>query len=214
VLAVLALAAGYVVFDLARPLRVDIRVFDPDEVARLDTAMWRSYYDRKPLPLFLELAELMRLQFHFPPVRSFVVAASAARAAFVFKDGRGRADYQKALPDLIRDYAAIRRISITPFDVRRAAETELEWWIVHRERLRRGEGDLVRSLAEAAGALYGMPASSFAEYGRWRTAAMHTRDTKAVAGGVTEHDWRKIEDDLRRSWGSLRAAVGGLMARP
>jgi hypothetical protein len=143
-----------------------------------------------------------------------VAAARAARAALVFKDGRGRPDYQKALPDLVRYYQAIRAISVTPFDVRRAAETELEWWIVHRERLRRGEGDLVRALAEAAGALYAMPASSFMEYGRWRTEAMSIRDTKAVAGGVTAADWRSIEEDLQRSWGSLRAAVGGLMARP
>jgi hypothetical protein len=35
-------------------------VFDPDEVARLETAMWRSYYDRRRLPLFGQLVACSR----------------------------------------------------------------------------------------------------------------------------------------------------------
>lgn len=37
--AVAAGGAGWAAAELARPRRVDIRVFDPDEVARLETAM-------------------------------------------------------------------------------------------------------------------------------------------------------------------------------
>ena len=58
--------------DLFGPRRTDIRVFDPDAVAGLDTTMWRSYYDRRPAALFLQLAALMRRQFHFPLLRSLV----------------------------------------------------------------------------------------------------------------------------------------------
>ena len=103
-LAALAVLLLWVAVDLFRPVRTDIRVFDPDVVARQDTVMWRSYYDRRPVRLFFQLAELMRDQFHLPWLRSHLVASSAARAAFVFKKGLGRADYEKALPDLISYY--------------------------------------------------------------------------------------------------------------
>jgi hypothetical protein len=62
--------AGRAAAELARPRRVDIRVFDPDEVARLETAMWRSYYDRRRLPLFGQLVALLQGQFHLQPRRA------------------------------------------------------------------------------------------------------------------------------------------------
>ena len=80
---------------------------------------------------------------------------------------------------------------------------ELEWWIVHREREHHADGDLARALAEAASELYQVPADRLMEYGQFRADAMRIRDTKAVAGGVTEADWRQIESDLQASWQSL-----------
>jgi hypothetical protein len=193
--------------DLFGPRRTDLRRFDPNEVAHLDAVMWRSYYNRNPRQLFVELAELMRRQFHFPLLRSNEVAAYAANAAFVFKDGHNRADYEKALPDLEKYFQAIRDISTKPFDVQRAAQLELEWWIVHREREHHAEGDLARALAEAASELYQVPADKLMEYGTFRAEAMRIRDTRALSGGVTEADWRQIESDLQTSWQSLWKAI-------
>ena len=197
----------WAVLDLFGPRHADLRRFDPNEVARLDTVMWRSYYDRQPRQLFLQLAELMRRQFHFPLLRSNEVAAHAAKAAFVFKDGHNRADYEKALPELVKYFQAIRAISNKPFDVQRAAKLELEWWIVHREREHRADGDLARALAVAAAELYQVPADKLMEYGRFRADAMKIRDTKAAAGEVTEADWQHIESDLQISWQSLWKAI-------
>jgi hypothetical protein len=90
-----------------------LREFDPDEVARLETAMWRSYYDKKQVRLFLQLAELLRKQYNMPFIRSNVVAYRAAKAAFVFKRGKQRSDYEQALPDLFKFYAAVRKVSAT-----------------------------------------------------------------------------------------------------
>jgi len=36
---------------------------------------------------------------------------------------------------------------------------------------------------------------------------MEIRDTRADAGGVTEEDWRRIDELLHGSWRSLHAAV-------
>ena len=106
--AVVLAGAGWAAGRLARgPARVDIRAFDPDEVARLETAMWRSYYDRRRLPLFRQLVALLRGQFRLAPARSLATAFLAARAAAVFQVGRRHADYERALPHLERYYAAI-----------------------------------------------------------------------------------------------------------
>ncbi|HWS85392.1 MAG TPA: hypothetical protein VN282_00235 [Pyrinomonadaceae bacterium] len=205
VLVVVLLA--WAAYDLYAPRRTSLREFDADEVARLETAMWRSYYSRRRVKLFNELAELLRTQYRLPLLRSNAVAYRAAKAAFVFKDGKGRPDYERALPDLVSFYQSIRAVSDTDFDVRRAARLELEWWIVHRERRRHAPGDLDRALADLQAEIFRLPAERFAEHARLRAAAMEIRDTKAEQGGVTEEDWRRIDELLHRSWRSLHAAV-------
>lgn len=207
ILAVLAALLLWVGSDLLVPRRADIRRFAPREIAHLDTLMWRSYYERRSSDLFLQLAELMRLQFHFPLLRSNHVATYAAKAAFIFKDGHDRADYERALPYLECYFQEIHDISDRPFDVRRAARLELEWWIVHRDRTKRGYEDLARAVAEAASELYGVPPEKLIEYGQYRAEAMKVHDTRTAAGNVTEEDWRVIESDLQSSWQSLWTAV-------
>ena len=201
------LLAGWIAFDIYTPHKVDIRDFDADEIARLDTAMWRSYYSRERLQMYSELTELLETQYKFRFWRRQLVAYYAAQAAFVFKDGKSRADYEKALPDLEKFYGEIRDVSTTDFDVKRAAELELEWWIVHRDRKQYKEGDLARALAETAAEIYKLPTENFIEHGNFRAEAMNIRDNKAESGGVTEEDWQNIDDLLHKSWRSLHKAV-------
>lgn len=211
VLMILALAGAmilaWVLYDLYAPRTAHLKEFDPDEVARLETAMWRSYYERQRLRLFKELSELLRTQYNMPLVRSNQVAYYAANAAFVFKKGKQRSDYEKALPDLVRFYQSIRKMSDIPFDVDRAARLELEWWIIHRERAKHAPGELERALADLQAEIYGIPVERLMEHGRLRAEAMTIRDTKAETGGVTVADWAKIDELLHQSWRSLSTAV-------
>ena len=198
---------AWVAFDLYAPRHTSMREFDADEVARLETAMWRSYYSRQRVKLFRELSELLRTQYRLPLLRSNAVAYRAAKAAFVFKDGKSRTDYERALPDLVSFYQSIRAVSDTDFDVERAARLELEWWIVHRERQRHAPGDLDRALADLQAELFRVPAERLAEHARLRAEAMEIRDTKAEQGDVTEEDWRRIDELLHQSWRSLHTVV-------
>ena len=208
ILAVVLLAvAGWVLYDLYAPRTAHLLEFDPDEVARLETAMWRSYYEKERVQLFRELSELMRTQYDMPLVRSNQVAYYAANAAFVFQKGKQRADYEEALPDLVKFYQSLRTISDIPFDVNRAARLELEWWIIHRERAKHPRGDLQYALAELQAEIYQTPIERLQEHARLRAEAMTIRDVKADAGGVTEADWAKIDELLHQSWRSLAGAV-------
>jgi hypothetical protein len=208
IVAVLALAVlGWVLYDLYTPRTAHLREFDSDEVARLETAMWRSYYEKQRVRLFKQLSELLRTQYDMPLVRSNQVAYYAANAAFVFQKGKQRSDYEKALPDLVKFYLSLRKMSDIPFDVDRAARLELEWWIIHRERAKHAPGDLDRALAELQAEIYQIPIERLMEHGRLRAEAMTIRDTKAAAGGVTDADWAKIDELLHQSWRSLANAV-------
>lgn len=204
---VLVLLISAVLFDLYYPRTSKLREFDPDEVARLETAMWRSYYDKQQVKLFNQLSELLRTQYHMPLLRSNEVAYFGANAAFVFKQGKARPDYEKALPDLKNFYGEIRKVSDIPFDVDRVSQLELEWWIIHRQRSQHKVGDLDRALAELQAEIYRVPVEKLLEHGRLRAEAMTIRDTKAEQGQVTEADWARIDQLLRQSWRSLAQAV-------
>ena len=204
---VMILFAAWAAYDLFSPRSAQLRNFDPDEVARLETAMWRSYYEHHRFRLFTELAELLRTQYHMSIVRSQLVAYYAAHAAIVFQRGQQRSDYEKALPDLVKYYESVRRMSDQPFDVNQVAKLELEWWIIHRQRAQHQPGDLDRALAELQSAIYNLPVDRFMEHGRLRAEAMAIRDTKAEQGGVSEADWQRIYALLHESWRSLHQAV-------
>ncbi len=196
--------------DLFVPTRHSIRQFNPKDVAHLETAMWRSYYEKKPVLLFWQLATGLRQQFHAPFWRSFKLGSQAAKAAFDFKKGKSQTDYQQALPGLISYYESILALSTDRFDVAKLAELELNWWIIHRERGQYSYTDLANALIHTAAVQYNQPATDFSTYGKLRANAMRLRDESSKeTGGTTEADWQRIEKELTQAWASLHQAVRG-----
>jgi hypothetical protein len=72
------------------PRQADLRGFEPAEIARLETAMWRDYYEKRHVALFGHLYRLSRTQFGFAPLDSFRIALAAAQAARAFQPTRSR----------------------------------------------------------------------------------------------------------------------------
>lgn len=206
-LVLLVVLASYVAADLFWPLNRDLSQFDPIATGTIETQMWRSYYDRRHIMLFLQLAKMLRTQYHFPRLRSYVGAYYGASAAFTFKEGKERSDYVKALPALETYFTLIRNTGNRSFAVSPTAKLELEWWIVHRQRDRYPPGALSDACAAAAAALYMVPPRSMSEFGRLRAQAMLLRDAREEAGSVTENDWATIESLLHHSYVSLGYAV-------
>jgi hypothetical protein len=201
----LILLIGWIAVDLCYPFKRNIRKIDATETARLEVGMWRSYYEKKKLRLFLQAGELMRNEFHFPLWRSYRVAYYAAKAAFAFKDGHNRGDYEKALPYLKKYYGLINDISTISFNTDSAAICELEWWIIRRERDMHPPAEWEKWLALSASVVYHVPADSFREYARLSVEAMLLRDEKGDS--ITEEDWQKINEMSLGSWKSFAAAL-------
>lgn len=199
--AVAALVAAYAVM----PRQADLRAFDPAEMARLETAMWRDYYDKRYAALFYHLYASTRTQFGFSPFRSLHIAFSAAEAARTFQPTQSRQEANAALPALVayyRDFAAAAPVA---FDVQEAARFELDWWQARREAV--GPRDYGLTIARVAALTYGKSAddAEIRRFGISRAEAMSYRDERGE--GITEADWAAIESQLAGAYRSLKASV-------
>ncbi|QOG18909.1 MULTISPECIES: hypothetical protein [Bradyrhizobium] len=195
-----ALLAGYV----AWPRHADLRAFDPAEMARLETAMWRDYYEERYGALFYHLYESTRTQFGFSPLKGLRIAISAAEAARTFQPTRSRQEADAALPPLIVYYGELSSAAPTAFDVEEAARLELDWWQARREAV--DPRDYGLTIARVAELTYGrIPDSGIWQFGIVRAEAMAYRDARGAA--ITASDWGEIEAQLARAYRSLNASV-------
>jgi hypothetical protein len=107
--AVVLAGAGWAVGRIARgPALVDIRAFDPDEVARLESAMWRAYYDRRRLELFRNLFALAA-ELYQVPAEHLGVHAERRAEAMTLRDRRALEPGGVTEADWERIEAVLRR---------------------------------------------------------------------------------------------------------
>jgi len=197
-----ALVAAYAVI----PRHADLRAFDPAEMARLETAMWRDYYDKRYGALFYHLYESTRTQFGFSPLQSLHVAFSAAEAARTFQPTRSRREADAALPALVAYYRNFAPAAPVAFDVEEAARLELDWWQARREAV--APRDYGLTIARVAALTYGRAAddTGIRQFGIARAEAMAFRDARGEA--ITDADWMRIENQLGEAYRTLRASIG------
>jgi hypothetical protein len=189
----------------AWPRQADLGGFEPAEMARLETAMWRDYYDKRYPALFYHLYALSRTQFGFSPLDSVRIALAAAQAAKAFQPTRSREAANAALPPLVTYYRLLASAVPGGFDAEEAARLELDWWQARRESI--GPQQYGVTVARVAAITYGKPADepSLLVSGIGRAEAMAFRDARGQA--MTDADWSEIERRLRRAYQSLKAVV-------
>jgi len=200
--AAIAVAVAYA----AAPRSADLRGFDPAGMARLETAMWRDYYERHYPSLFYHLYESSRTQFGFSPLDSVRIALSAAQAAKTFQPTHSRVEAVAALPHLVDYYSLLRAAAPSAFELAETANLELDWWQARREQV--APGDYGLTIARVAALTYGTPAEGGAmlAYGIGRAQAMAYRDARGA--GITGQDWSDIEAQLREAYRQLKLAIG------
>jgi hypothetical protein len=182
--------------------------FDPDELARLETRMWKAYYRRQPARLFVLLVRALRAQAEVSWPRALRASLLLTRAAAGF--ARSSGDYERFAPDIGRGY---RMLGLPEHvDVEAVARHELRWWVVRREvGLAAGEvaGDAITDLYAS---LYDLPREQVAEAGRLRGQAAEIRDRGANNDpdgptGAGKAYWPEVARLLRDSYRSLRTAL-------
>lgn len=183
----------------------DLRAFDYEKVARYDSQMWRAYYNHHFLKLFGQLLRLIKNQLGMSWPQTLRAAYLASWAAADYRLNRGGVNKQRILKNLTQFYKIVSTKSTSPFDYRKAAESELKWWDVHRSSYKNNQG-LEDSLAESAAIIYNVPPAALKTYARYRAEAMiipqHEGD-----GQPQPPDWRRVHQLLVEAWQSLHEAV-------
>ena len=184
------------------------RDFDPDELARLETGMWKAYYRRQPARLFVLLIKAIRAQADLSWPRAIWVSLLLTKAAAGF--ARSTGGYDRFAPDISRAYRAMKLPSHV--DVDAVARHELRWWVVRREiglAAGKAAGDSITDLYTS---LYEVPRESVADAGRLRGLAAEVRDRGAKDDpdgplGTGGAYWPEVARLLRDSYRSLRTAL-------
>ncbi len=184
------------------------RDFDPDEMARLETRMWKAYYRRQPARLFGTIVQAFHAQAGVSWPRALAAGLLFTRAAAGF--ARASGDYERFAPDIVRAYRMLGMPE--EVDVEEVARCELRSWVIRREiGLAAGEaaGEVITDLYAAR---HGVPRERVAEAGRLRGMAAEVRDRGAAddpdgpAGSGRDY-WPQVAKLLRDSYRSLRAAL-------
>ena len=182
--------------------------FDPDELARLETRMWKAYYRRQPVRLFGLLVMAIRAQAHVSWPRALGASVLLTRAAAGF--ARSTGNYERFVPDIVRSY---RMLGLPEHvDIEAVARHELRWWVVRRE-IGMAAGTVAgESITDLYAALYDVPRERVAEAGRLRGIAAEIRDRGAAVdpdgpGGRGTTYWPEVARLLRASYRSLSRAI-------
>jgi hypothetical protein len=182
--------------------------FDPDELARLETRMWKAYYRRQPARLFVLLVRALRAQAQVSWPRALKASLLLTRAAAGF--ARSSGDYDRFAPDIVRGY---RTLGLPDHvDVEAVARHELRWWVVRREQGLSAGAAAGNAITDLYGALYDVPRDLVAEAGRLRGMAAEVRDRGASAdpdgpAGPGTSYWPEVARLLRDSYRNLRAVL-------
>jgi hypothetical protein len=172
-------------------------------MARLETLMWRHYYEKRYAALLADLYSVARAEYGFSPLDSVRIALAAASAARTFQPSVSRVQAEAAIPDLVGYFRIIARGAGIEIDVEGAARTELAWWQARREAV--SPDDYGAIIARVATLIYGADGDELRRSGILRARAMEYRDRHADE--MTEADWSIIEDQLRLSYGLLKHAI-------
>lgn len=191
------------------------RDFDPDDLANLETRMWKAYYRRQPARLFVLLIQALRAQARVSWPRAFLASLLLTRAAAGFARSSGA--YERFAPDIVRGY---RTLGLPDHvDVEAVARHELRWWVVRREHGLSAGTAAGEAITDLYAALYDLPREQVAEAGRLRGMAAEVRDRGATddpdgPAGPGRSYWPEVARLLRNSYRSLRAALDAEPSKP
>ncbi len=211
VLAALVLAVvGYAIATTppAIPGRSPLTAFDPETVGRLEQRAWAHYYLREWPRLFDVMLRMTRSAFGLSLPQAVQASYVNTQAQVVWarqgaKDGKAE-ELMRHFYDLVREPTGGR------YDSAKAAQLEVNWWAVHRNRDQYPDHSaLAQALAATYAEVYQLPAERMLPAGEARAAAMDLSDQWIREGKDPNSPLlEQIATLLVQSYRSLSEAVG------
>jgi hypothetical protein len=188
--------------------RSPLTTFDPETVGRLEQRAWAAYYQRQWPQLFDLMLRMTRGAFGLSLPQAVYASYLNTQAQIVWarqgaQDGRVEA--------LMRDfYEYVREPIGGRYDPSRAAQLEVNWWAVHRNRHQYPDHSaLAAALAATYAEVYQLPAEGLLPAGEARAAAMDLSDQWVREGKDPDSPLlEQIATLLVQSYWSLSEAVG------
>ncbi len=172
-----------------------IRNFDPHKVAHYEKENYVAYYQRDWLKLLRVSVGLVKESFALSLLQAFYGAYLIARAEIAFAPFPDN-DLPKTEAYVKRFYQFIKNVHNEDFDVERAAQLEVNWWIVHRKLFANPDNQgLVEALANLYTEAYGVASAKLQDAARLRALGMLYSDQWVDAGKSENSPLLKQEED-------------------
>jgi hypothetical protein len=186
------------------------RNFDPLRIGYYEKENYVAYYQKNWLKLLHVSVGLVKESFGLSWAQAIYAAYLVARAEIAFAP-LPKNDAPKAESYLRRFYQFLKDFHHEKFDVGRAAELEVNWWIVHRKLFGNPENqELVDALKSLYAETYGVEPAKVQEAARQRAAGMLYSDVWVKAGKPDGSQLLvKEEEALVQSYESLKEALQG-----
>ena len=207
-----ALIVAYAAYDYATtpksmPGRVGLYAFDPEAVGQAEQKAWAAYYLHQWPTLFDLMLRMTRGAFGLSLPQAVYASYLNTYAQMVWS----RQGAQDGLAEayMRRFYEYVKEPTGGRYDVNRAAQLEVEWWAVHRNREQYPDHSaLAAALAATYAEVYQMPADRMLPAGEARAAAMDLSDQWNREGkDPNSLLLGQIADLLVQSYRSLSEAV-------
>ena len=185
-----------------------LRNFDPERVARFEKENYVAYYQHDWLKLLRASVGLVKETFRLSLWQAIYGAYLIARAEIAFAP-YPKNDLVKTKQYIRRFYAYIRKVHSEEYDLDRAAELELNWWIVHRNLFGNADNQaLVDALADIYSVAYDVDRARVQDAAYHRAQGMLYSDYWVNQGKASNSPLLAQEQaELEKSYMLLRAAI-------
>jgi hypothetical protein len=187
-----------------------IRNFDPFKIAHYEKENYVAYYQKDWLKLLRVSVGLVKESFGLSWLQAAYGAYLVARAEIAFAPFP-KNDVPRAEAYMTRFYQFIKNVHREDFDVRRAAQLEVNWWSVHRRLFGNAENqELVDALTGLYAEAYGLNPAKVQAAARQRAQGMLVSDLWVNAGKPADSPLLAQEEQtLLQSYASLKEAIRG-----
>jgi hypothetical protein len=185
-----------------------IRNFDPRKIAHYEKENYVAYYRKDWLKLLRVSVGLVKESFGLSWLQAAYGAYLVARAEIAFAPFPVN-DVPKAEAYMTRFYRFIKNVHREDFDVRRAAQLEVNWWSVHRKLFGNAENqELVDALTGLYAEAYGIQPAQVLAAARQRAQGMLYSDLWVNAGKPADSPLLAQEEEaLLQSYAKLKEAI-------